>query len=89
MYKRTLSLIAVLVAVTLMLGACKPAATPTEEATAALEGRKGGVLWAVAPADGSRLAQLELGSPPVFDGMAAAGGRLFLATMAGEVVCLK
>ena len=61
----------------------------TEETTAALEGRKGGVLWAVAPADGSRLAQLELGSPPVFDGMAAAGGRLFLATMAGEVVCLK
>jgi hypothetical protein len=34
------------------------------------------------------MAQYELDSPPIFDGMIAAGGRLFLSTMDGRVVCL-
>jgi outer membrane protein assembly factor BamB len=55
---------------------------------AALEGRKGGLLWAVSAADGKRLAEYHLDAPPVWDGMIAAEGRLFLATMSGQVVCL-
>ncbi len=55
---------------------------------AALAGKAGGGLIVLAAADGSQQAECELQSPPVFDGMAAAGGRLFLATMDGRVVCL-
>ncbi|MFP4058698.1 MAG: PQQ-binding-like beta-propeller repeat protein [Candidatus Brocadiia bacterium] len=59
-----------------------------EAQAAALEGRKGARLWAVAASDGSKLAELSLASPPVFDGMAAAAGRLYMATLDGAVVCL-
>jgi len=54
----------------------------------ALEGRKGSELWAVSAIDGKRLSQLSLPSVPAFDGMAAAGGRLFLSTADGKVLCL-
>jgi len=55
---------------------------------AAYEGRRGGVLLALSAADGSQLAERRLGSAPVFDGMAAAGGRLFIPTGDGHVTCL-
>jgi hypothetical protein len=55
---------------------------------AALRGAEGSLLWAVSAADGGKLAELKLPSLPVFDGMAAAGGRLFLSTADGTVVCL-
>ena len=55
--------------------------------TAAEEGRDA-VLWAVSPADGKELTQCTLPSPPVFDGMIAVAGRLYLATVDGRVVCL-
>ena len=52
------------------------------------EGRKGGALWAVSAADGRTLSELPLDSPPVFDGLIAAGGRLYVTTMDGKVVCM-
>jgi len=55
---------------------------------AALEGAEGSLLWAVAAADGKRLGQMRLPALPVFDGLIAAGGRLYLSTMDGRVVCL-
>ena len=55
---------------------------------AASEGRKGGLLWAMSASDGSKTAQHKLPSPPVWDGLAAAGGRLFLSTIDGAVTCL-
>jgi outer membrane protein assembly factor BamB len=55
---------------------------------AAFQGRKGAVLAAVSAADGKGLASYRLASMPVFDGMAAAGGRLYLATTDGKVLCL-
>jgi len=58
------------------------------EQDAALEGHRGGILWAVSTADGKRLAEYRLDAPPVWDGMIAAGGRLFAATMDGKVICL-
>jgi len=54
----------------------------------ALEGRYGGRLWVVSKADGRPVARYNLDSPPVFDGMAAAAGRLFLSTLDGSVLCL-
>jgi outer membrane protein assembly factor BamB len=56
--------------------------------TEAIEGKHGGRLWAVSAADGKPLARYSLPSPPVFDGLAAANGRLFMATLDGAVVCL-
>jgi len=58
------------------------------EHVAAFEGQKGGVLMAVSKADGKMRAAYRLGAAPVFDGMAAAAGRLFLATLDGTVLCL-
>jgi outer membrane protein assembly factor BamB len=58
------------------------------EALAALEGKQGAVLWAVAAADGKRLSECRLDSPPISDGMAAAYGRLYVATLDGRVLCM-
>jgi len=58
-----------------------------EEAMAAWQGRKGGHLWAVSAKDGEALAKYELDSMPVFDGMAAAAGRLYLTVQDGSVIC--
>jgi len=58
------------------------------EALAAWNGDKGAVLWAVSAADGTKLAERRLETPPVFDGMAAVNGRLFIVTTDGKVLCL-
>jgi hypothetical protein len=55
---------------------------------AAFEGRKGARLWAVSAADGEKLADYALDSPPVFDGMIAARGRLFISTRDGRLACM-
>jgi len=57
-------------------------------AQAALEGRKGAELQAYSAGDGKKLASFQLTSPPVFDGLIAAGGCLFLSTKDGKVVCM-
>jgi hypothetical protein len=54
----------------------------------AWEGRKGGVLAALTADDGKILAEYELPAPPVWDGMAAAEGRLFISTSTGDIVCM-
>ena len=51
-------------------------------------GKLGGRLWAVAAADGKPAARYRLDAVPVFDGMAAAYGRLYVATADGRVLCL-
>ncbi len=47
-----------------------------------------GLLLAVAKEDGRILAEHQLATLPVFDGMVAARNRLFVATKAGRLVCL-
>jgi len=59
-----------------------------ERQAEALAGRHGGRLWMISKKDGRPIARYHLDAPPVFDGMAAAGGRLFMATLDGAVVCL-
>jgi hypothetical protein len=56
---------------------------------AAFEGRKGGTLWAVSAADGKKLGEVKLPSEPVFDGLIAASGRLYLSTADGRVCCFR
>jgi len=55
---------------------------------AAFEGKKGALLYAVSATSGEKLAELQLDAPPIFDGMAAAAGRLYLTTTDGRVLCL-
>ncbi len=53
----------------------------------AFEGRKGGMMWALSTKDGSKLGEYRLTSPPVFDGLVAARGRLYLCTRDGRLLC--
>ncbi len=55
---------------------------------AAWLGKHGGVLTAVSAKNGRKLNQQKLDALPVWDGMIAAGGRLYLALKDGTVVCL-
>jgi hypothetical protein len=54
---------------------------------AAFEARKGGVLSLFDLEAGEKTAEYQLPSPPVFNGAAAANGRLYLADEAGHVTC--
>lgn len=77
-----------------MVGAAKqlfvagtPDRIPTDDPWAAIEGRLGGQLWVFSKSNGAKLANYVLDAPPVWDGMAAATGRLYFATTAGHVEC--
>ena len=65
-----------------------PDSVNPKDPLAALEGRAGGVLWVVSALDGKKLAECRLNAPPVFDGLIAAEGRLYLSLADGRVVCL-
>ena len=52
-------------------------------------GKEGSLLLAVSAHDGRKVAEMKLDFLPVFDGLVAAGGSLYLATTDGRVVCLK
>jgi outer membrane protein assembly factor BamB len=68
------------------------AGTPDEldpdEAWAAYEGRRGGVLFALQTSDGAKTQELDLESAPVYDGVAIAGGRAFVSTVDGTLLCI-
>ncbi|MBN2290891.1 MAG: PQQ-binding-like beta-propeller repeat protein [Pirellulales bacterium] len=55
----------------------------------ALRGNRGASLLAISADDGKILDQRSLDSPPTWDSMAAADGKLVFTTMDGKVVCLK
>ncbi|MDY0166740.1 MAG: PQQ-binding-like beta-propeller repeat protein [Thermoguttaceae bacterium] len=65
-----------------------PDVVPADDPLAALEGRMGGVLKAISAKDGNELAAYTLESPPVFDGLIAAKGRLLIATRDGNITCM-
>ncbi|MHC4178117.1 MAG: outer membrane protein assembly factor BamB family protein, partial [Planctomycetota bacterium] len=52
------------------------------------EDQQKAVLWAVSSEDGKKLAEYDLSSQPVFDGMIAAAGRLYIALKDGTVLCM-
>ncbi len=53
----------------------------------ALDGKRGGKMWAVNTETGRMQGEFTLKSPPVWDGMAVAQGRLYVATVDGKVAC--
>jgi len=72
---------------TLLFVAGPPDTVDPEDPLGAFEGRKGGALVAIDRASGKRVWDYALGSPSVFDGLVAAGGRLYVATQNGAVAC--
>jgi outer membrane protein assembly factor BamB len=65
-----------------------PDVAAEKEPWAAFEGRENGVLYVLSREDGSKVAEYQLPAAPVYDGMAAANGRLFLALRNGSVICM-
>jgi hypothetical protein len=57
------------------------------EQDAALDGKKGGSILAVNTNNGDVNGDVELPSPPVWDGIAIARGRLYVASVDGKVTC--
>jgi len=65
-----------------------PVERPASDPHAAYDGRRGGSLWICSAGDGGKLAEYALSSPVRWDGMAAAGGRLYLSTIDGRITCM-
>jgi hypothetical protein len=65
-----------------------PIEIPEDDPHAAYEGRLGGAIWVCSENDGSKIVEYPLPSPVVWDGMAAAGRRLYLTTTDGHVMSM-
>jgi len=65
-----------------------PDVVEPKDPTAALEGRRGSVLLTFDAASGRKLDERKLDAAPVFDGLVAARGRLYMAAVDGRVICL-
>ncbi|MGD2174374.1 MAG: PQQ-binding-like beta-propeller repeat protein [Candidatus Brocadiaceae bacterium] len=59
------------------------------DATETFMGERGGLLCAVSTDDGAKVMEMRLPSIPVFDGMIAAQGRLYVALADGSVASLE
>jgi outer membrane protein assembly factor BamB len=66
-----------------------PDVVDPEDPLGAFEGRKGGVLSACDKIDGKTLWKYALPAPPVFNGLAAANGRLYVAMQDGSIACFS
>ena len=65
-----------------------PDVIPDDDPAAAFEGRKGGDLWAVSAETGKKIDDVyHTDAPPVYDGLIAAGGSLYLSTTGGTIYC--
>lgn len=72
-----------------LLVAGVPDVVDPQDPHAAFEGRKGGVLAGFSTTDGAPQAEVKLPARPVWDGMAVAGNRVYLALEDGTVMCLQ
>jgi len=64
-----------------------PDLPPEQGAYDAMIGKKGAIFRAVSTEDGKTLAEFKMKEVPVFDGLIAAGDRLYMATMDGTLIC--
>ena len=62
--------------------------TNPDEGLAALAGQRGGRLALVAADDGTITHEIKLASPPVFDGLIAASGKVLVSLKNGSLTCL-
>ena len=65
-----------------------PDRVDVDDPSASIEGRRGARLLVLSAATGDKAAAHDLDAPPVWDGMAAANGRLYMSMANGTVVCL-
>jgi len=73
----------------LLFAAGPPDVVDPADPHGAWEGRKGGVLAVLKASDGKIVSTYKLPYPPVWDGMAASGGRLYLALSDGTILCMQ
>jgi hypothetical protein len=67
-----------------------PDVIPDDDPTAAFEGRRGGDLWAFSAETGKKIAEINhTHAPPVYDGLIAAQGSLYLSTTDGTILCFR
>jgi outer membrane protein assembly factor BamB len=62
--------------------------TQLKRQQALVEGKGGGQFWKLSKTDGTILARYALDTVPVFDGMAAATGNVYVSTTDGRVLCI-
>ncbi len=65
-----------------------PAGLNQDDPHATFEGRTAGVLRTASTDGGKTLAHRSLKSPPVWDGLAAAGGKMYMSAMDGSITCM-
>ena len=73
----------------ILFAAGPPDVVDMQNPYASFEGRIGANLLAIDAKNGKIISQKKLASTPVFDGLIAADGRLFMSTVAGSVICMK
>jgi outer membrane protein assembly factor BamB len=56
---------------------------------AAMSGQNGSLMWAISADTGNKLAEWKLDGLPLFDGLIAVSGRLYLVTEDGTVLCFQ
>ncbi len=67
-----------------------PDVVPEDDPLAAFEGRRGALLQAHNASNGKQVSGVyKLKAPPVYDGMIAAGGCLYVSTRGGALICLS
>ncbi len=71
----------------LLFAAGTPDTIESDNGWAAYDGRRGGVLLVVDADTGDLLRRMDVDDAPAHDGMAASGGRLYLATSDGRLMC--
>ena len=64
-----------------------PDVVSRDDPWAAFEDRKGGILEVYSKSDGSKTSAYKLASTPIYDGMAAADGKLYISLKNGSIVC--
>ena len=65
-----------------------PDLIPEWTAYEAMIGKRGATFRVVSTSDGSTLSEFSMKEAPVFDGLIAAGNRLYMSTLDGTLVCL-
>jgi hypothetical protein len=65
-----------------------PDRVDADDPLASIEGRRGAKLLVLDAATGRKMTECDLDAPSVWDGMAAARGRLYVALANGDIVCL-
>ncbi|HUV66585.1 MAG TPA: PQQ-binding-like beta-propeller repeat protein [Sedimentisphaerales bacterium] len=78
---------AMVVTPNLLFIAGPPDVVDPQDPLGAFEGRKGAVLLAIDRTSGGEMWRYSLPSPPAFDGLAAAAGRLYMALQDGGIAC--